>query len=133
MLARLDYMDRDFLTAYLGVLYSTSQVQLKVERLQNIRNLRYLLDRNRKFPASTKFIFIGYEHTLIEIDRRTAAVSTPVGPPPHTTNDNKRLRSSGVVVGRLAVSKLSEKPQMNYCGTNRKGLTKDSSPDGLRI
>jgi hypothetical protein len=38
---------------------------------------------------------------------RTAAVSTPVGPPPQTTKLSNLLRSSGVVVGRLAVSKLS--------------------------
>lgn len=71
--------------------------------------------------------------TYFDRDRRTAAVSTPVGPPPQTTNDNKRLRSSGVVIGRLAVSKLSEKSQMNDKGVNREGLTEDSSSDGLRI
>lgn len=38
---------------------------------------------------------------------RTAAVSTPVGPPPQTTKLRRRLRSSGEVVGRLADSKLS--------------------------
>jgi hypothetical protein len=37
----------------------------------------------------------------------TAAVSTPVGPPPHTTKLRRRFLSSGVVVGRLAISKLS--------------------------
>ena len=38
----------------------------------------------------------------------TAAVSTPVGPPPQTTKLNKRFLSSGVVVGKVAASKLSE-------------------------
>ena len=38
---------------------------------------------------------------------RTAAVSTPVGPPPHTTKLRRRFLSSGVVLGRLANSKLS--------------------------
>jgi hypothetical protein len=37
----------------------------------------------------------------------TAAVSTPVGPPPHTTKLRRRFLSSGDVVGRLATSKLS--------------------------
>lgn len=32
----------------------------------------------------------------------------PVGPPPHTTKLSNRWRSSGVVVGRLAISKLSK-------------------------
>jgi hypothetical protein len=129
MLTRLDYMDRDFLAAYLGVLYSTSQVRLNIKRQQNIRSLRCLLDRNRKFPALKNHL---YEH-IFDRDRRTAAVSTPVGPPPQTTNDSKRLRSSRVVIGRLAVSKLSEKPQMNDRGSNCKDLTEDSSSDGLRI
>lgn len=37
----------------------------------------------------------------------TAAVSTPVGPPPQMTKLSSLLRSSGVVVGSEAVSKLS--------------------------
>lgn len=38
---------------------------------------------------------------------RTAAVSTPVGPPPQTTKLSSRLRSSTEVDGREAISKLS--------------------------
>ncbi len=38
----------------------------------------------------------------------TAAVSTPVGPPPQTTKLSNRLRSSSEVDGSDAVSKLSE-------------------------
>jgi hypothetical protein len=41
------------------------------------------------------------------ISRNSAANSTPVGPPPQMTNDNRRFRSSGVVVGRDANSKLA--------------------------
>ena len=40
---------------------------------------------------------------------RTAAVSTPVGPPPHTTKLSKRFRSSSDVDGSEAISKLSAK------------------------
>lgn len=47
-------------------------------------------------------------HLCTNIKVRTAAVSTPVGPPPQTTKLSRRFRSSGVVVGRLAVSKLSD-------------------------
>ena len=39
--------------------------------------------------------------------KHTAAVSTPVGPPPQTTKLRRRFLSSGVVEGRLADSKLS--------------------------
>ncbi len=39
--------------------------------------------------------------------KHTAAVSTPVGPPPQTTKLRRRFLSSGVVEGRLAISKLS--------------------------
>lgn len=38
---------------------------------------------------------------------RTAAVSTPVGPPPQTTKLSNLLRSSSVVDGSEAISKLS--------------------------
>jgi len=38
---------------------------------------------------------------------RTAAVSTPVGPPPHTTKLSSSLRSSSEVEGSEAISKLS--------------------------
>jgi hypothetical protein len=38
---------------------------------------------------------------------RTAAVSTPVGPPPQTTKLSNRLRSSSDVDGSEAISKLS--------------------------
>jgi hypothetical protein len=38
---------------------------------------------------------------------RTAAVSTPVGPPPQTTKLSSRLRSSSVVDGSEEISKLS--------------------------
>jgi len=38
----------------------------------------------------------------------SAATSTPVGPPPQTTNDSSRLRSSGKVCGSAARSKHSE-------------------------
>lgn len=41
--------------------------------------------------------------------KHTAAVSTPVGPPPQTTKLRRRFLSSGVVEGRLADSKLSVK------------------------
>lgn len=37
----------------------------------------------------------------------TAAVSTPVGPPPQTTKLSNFFRSSGEIVGKLAISKLS--------------------------
>lgn len=40
---------------------------------------------------------------------RTAAVSTPVGPPPQTTKLSKRFRSSSDVDGSEAISKLSAK------------------------
>jgi len=43
----------------------------------------------------------------IKACRLTAAVSTPVGPPPHMTKLRRRFLSSGDVVGRLASSKLS--------------------------
>jgi hypothetical protein len=41
------------------------------------------------------------------ISRNSAANSTPVGPPPQMTNESNRFRSSGVVVGREASSKLA--------------------------
>jgi hypothetical protein len=40
---------------------------------------------------------------------RTAAVSTPVGPPPQTTKLSNRFRSSSEVDGSEAISKLSAK------------------------
>lgn len=46
------------------------------------------------------------------IPRLTAAVSTPVGPPPQMTKLSRRLRSSGVVVGKLASSKLSVRAEL---------------------
>jgi len=64
----------------------------------------------------------------------TAAVSTPVGPPPQTTKLSRRFLSSGVVVGKVAVSKLSEgdvsvdhdRPSMNQ-------RTHDPASNGLCV
>ena len=131
MLARLDYMNRDFLPTYLWILHNKSQVQLKIEQLRNIRSSRCPPGRNHRFPALRMFNHLYQPHPYRY--KRTAAVSMPVGPPPQTTNDSKRFRSSGVVVGRQAVSKLSEKPQINDGRTKRKDLTEDSSSDSLRI
>lgn len=72
---------------------------------------------------------VGYKEQV-----RTAAVSTPVGPPPQITKLSKRLRSSGVVVGKLAVSKLSNDPRQNKMHEIReKAHTHYSPPDRLRI
>ena len=38
----------------------------------------------------------------------------PVGPPPQMTKLRRRLRSSGLVVGKLALSKLSINRQMQH-------------------
>jgi hypothetical protein len=68
-------------------------------------SVQCLLDKDRRFPV----IEVGEKPFRIRIDGiRTAAVSTPVGPPPQTTNVNSRFRSSGAVVGSEAASKLSK-------------------------
>ena len=72
----------------------------------------------------------------------TAAVSTPVGPPPHMTKLRRRLRSSGVVVGKEAASKLSMQALQYTHSARRKNpradlsmqeRTKDTTPNCLRI
>ena len=64
----------------------------------------------------------------------TAAVSTPVGPPPQTTKLSKRFRSSGVVVGRDAASKLSEGGiPVNHDRSSMDRRTHNSASDGLCI
>jgi hypothetical protein len=73
------------------------------------------------------------------ISLSSAANSTPVGPPPQMTNDSRRFRSSGKVVGKAASSRLAEvsKAASGADIANRKChgmiLTHDSASDSLGI
>lgn len=64
----------------------------------------------------------------------TAAVSTPVGPPPQTTKLSKCFLSSGVVVGKVAASKLSDGDiPVNHDRPSMDQRTHDPASNGLCI
>ena len=86
----------------------------------------YLPGKDHKFPE-VRAVSIS-EHLKIAL--LTAAASTPVGPPPQTTKLNKRLRSSGEVVGKLATSKLSiSRNELYVCSPERIEYTRYPSAD----
>lgn len=82
-------MDRDLISKDFWVLCSA----LSILSLEVSRNL------NGTHTIQVRSSF--------SISNSSAANSTPVGPPPQTTNDNRFLRSWSVVLGRHALSKHS--------------------------
>jgi hypothetical protein len=102
MLARLDDMDRDFLSEDFRVLVKCEA------RGTNDQRRTYIL-HNVLLAKVVNFLEgQGQPRSQKQIKRCTAAVSTPVGPPPQMTKLRSRFRSSGEQVGRAAASKLSK-------------------------
>jgi len=64
---------------------------------------------------------------------QTAAVSTPVGPPPQMTKLKRRFLSSGDVVGRLASSKLSERTLASVKEKKLDKNTQNAASDSLCV
>jgi len=81
VVARLNDVDSNFFPTYFGVLESISEIPVGKESI--LHSLECLLGTGRIFPRHTS-IFLKQGLTLICL--LTAAVSTPVGPPPQTTN-----------------------------------------------
>ena len=105
MFSRLDYVKRYFFSANFWKL-RTMNVGFET-RKKSITDIIHnvFLTEIVYFLQSDKY----QESSSVKACILTAAVSTPVGPPPHITKLRRRFLSSGDVVGRLASSKLSKR------------------------
>jgi hypothetical protein len=101
--SRLDYVDGYFFSANFWKLIAMNVgFETRRESLTDIVHDVFLTEivyflKSHKYQGSNP----------VKAFMLTAAVSTPVGPPPHITKLRRRFLSSGDVVGRLASSKLS--------------------------
>lgn len=109
-------VNRDFVFQNLGVL-EKNRSAFRICRSMEVRT--YLRTSSAIMSASS------------------AANSTPVGPPPQTTKDNNRLRSSMEVVGRDASSRLAKRILISIRHFDavqvERRLTHDSPSDSLSV